>query len=251
MASLQSLRDLFVEELKDIYNAEHQLLKALPKMRKSVTNPRLAAAFDQHLEQTRTHVDRLDRAFHELQQAPRGKKCKGMEGLIEEGREMLETRGGAAARDAAIIGAAQRVEHYEIAAYGTACAHARATGLTIVEQLLQQTLEEEKETDRLLTEIAEGGINEWASEEDEMATMDLGGRTGNGRGNGRAFAGTPSGSGRTTSRSGTARAGSAVGRSQGRRASRGTRSTKGRKSGRTATARGRSTQRGTSTRTGR
>jgi ferritin-like metal-binding protein YciE len=249
VASLQSLRDLFVEELKDIYNAEQQLLKALPKMRKGVTNPRLATAFDQHLEQTRTHVDRLDRVFHELQEAPRGKKCKGMEGLIEEGKEMLETRGGAA-RDAAIIGAAQRVEHYEIAAYGTACAHARATGLTIAEQLLQQTLEEEKETDRLLTEIAEGGINEWATEEDETATTGVGGRTGNGPGSGRAFAGTRSGNGRTTSRSGTARAGSAVSRSMGRRTAGGTRGTKGRKSGRTATSRGRSTQRGT-TRSGR
>lgn len=249
MASLQSLRDLLVEELKDIYNAEQQLLKALPKMRKSVTNPRLATALDQHLEQTRTHVDRLERVFEELRDTPRGKKCKGMEGLIVEGKEMLDTRGGAAARDAGIIGAAQRVEHYEIAAYGTACAHARATGNTVIEQLLHQTLEEEKETDRLLSEIAEGGINEWATEEAETTT-----RIGNGQGNGPGVARTRSGNGWSTSREGTARAGSAVGRSMGRRTSSGgTRGTKGtgRKSGRTATSRGRNTQRGTSTRSGR
>jgi ferritin-like metal-binding protein YciE len=250
VASLQSLRDLFVEELKDIYNAEQQLLKALPKMRKGVTNPRLATAFEQHLEQTRNQVDRLERIFQELQETPRGKKCKGMEGLIEEGEEMLEKRGGDAARDAALIGAAQRVEHYEIAAYGTACAHARATGNTIAEQLLQQTLEEEKETDRLLTEIAEGGINEWATEEEQETSY--AGRTGNGQGNGRAF-GTGSRAGTGNGRSGraaSARAGSSVGRGVGRRTS-GSRGTKGRKSGRSASSRGRSGQRGTSSRSGR
>lgn len=178
MASLQSLHDLFVEELKDLYNAEQQLLKALPKMRKGATNPRLVNAIDQHLDQTRLQVDRLERIFDELQESPRGKTCKGMEGLIVEGKEFLEARGADEARDAAIIGAAQKVEHYEISAYGTACAHARATGNTIVEQLLQQTLEEEKEADRLLTEIAEGGINEWASEAESQAD---GAAYGNGR----------------------------------------------------------------------
>ena len=236
MASLRSLRDLFVEELKDIYNAEQQLLKALPKMRKTVTNPRLANAFDQHLEQTRNHAERLERIFEDLQENPRGKKCKGMEGLIEEGKEVLEERGSDAAKDAAIINAAQKVEHYEIAAYGTACAHARATGNTVAEQLLQQTLEEEKETDRLLTEIAEGGINEWANEEEEFS---LSGQMGNGGGfaSGRSFGGSGRTNGRTTARS--------TARSAGRKASGSTRGAKSKKSGRSSTSRSRSSQRST------
>lgn len=210
MASLQSLRDLFVEELKDLYNAEQQILKALPKMRKSATNPRLVNAIDQHLEQTRTQVDRLERIFDDIQESPRGKKCKGMEGLIDEGKEFLDARGADEARDAAIIGAAQKVEHYEISAYGTACAHARATGNTTAEQLLQQTLEEEKETDRLLTEIAEGGINEWASEAEA-------------RGNGQAFGNGPA--------TGVASRGASRARNGGQRAS-----TKSRARGRTGRA---------------
>ncbi|HSA58038.1 MAG TPA: ferritin-like domain-containing protein [Gemmatimonadaceae bacterium] len=231
MVSLQSLRDLFVEELKDIYNAEQQLLKALPKMRKGVTNPRLANAFEQHLEQTRNHAERLERILEDLQESPRGRKCKGMEGLVEEGKEMLDLRGGDAARDAAIIGAAQRVEHYEIAAYGTACAHARATGNTMAEQLLQQTLEEEKETDRLLTEIAEGGINDWASEEEFSGAGQIG--NGGGFGNGRSMGGSRRTNGRTNGRT-TARSTS---RSAARRASGGGGGAKRRKTGRSSTAR--------------
>lgn len=238
MASLQSLRDLFVEELKDLYNAEQQLLKALPKMRKNVTNPRLANALDQHLEQTRNHAERLERIFEDLQENPRGKKCKGMEGLIEEGKEVLEERGSDAAKDAAIINAAQKVEHYEIASYGTACAHARATGNTIAEQLLQQTLEEEKETDRLLTEIAEGGINEWANEEEEFTFSS---QTGNGGGyaNGRSMGGSGRSNGRANGRT-TARS---TARTASRKASGSSRGAKSRKSGRSSTSRSRTSQR--------
>lgn len=230
MASLQSLHDLFVDELKDIYNAEQQILKALPRMRKSATNPRLVNAIDHHLEQTRTQLDRLERIFDEIQENPRGKKCKGMEGLLDEGKEFLSARGAAdEARDAAIIGAAQKVEHYEISAYGTACAHARATGFTIAEQLLQQTLEEEKETDRLLTEIAEGGINEWASEKESQGN-------GHAVGNGRAVGITDRGA--TRARNGRQRASARTKRSaaSARRASgvskRGNASTRSRRTGR-------------------
>ena len=158
-----------------------------------------------------------------------------MEGLIEEGKEMLEKRGSDAAKDAGIISAAQKVEHYEIAAYGTACAHARATGNTVAEQLLQQTLEEEKETDRLLTEIAEGGINEWANEEEEFS---LSGQMGNGGGfaNGRSFGGSRGNNGGANGRA-TARA---TTRSAGRKASGSTRGSKNRKSGRSSSRSSRS-----------
>lgn len=269
MASLQSLRDLFVEELKDIYNAEQQILKALPKMRKAATNPRLVTAIDEHMDQTKTHVDRLERIFDEIQESPRGKKCKGMEGLIEEGKEVLDAHAADEARDAGIIAAAQKIEHYEIAAYGTASAHARASGLTVAEQLLEQTLEEEKETDRLLTEIAEGGINEWAVEaETEMTTngrsMSMGRTNGRGtnaratnsrganeRAGSRASSGTSARDSGTRRMSGgtgaTARAGMRAGRgatSSGRRSTTGTtRGRTGGKSGRSGMS-GRTQHRG-------
>lgn len=181
MASLDSLRDLFVDELRDIYSAEQQLLKALPKISKSANNPRLTNALDQHLRQTKEHARRLETIFEQLGERARGKRCKGMEGLLEEGKEVMDTQSDDDTRDAAIIGAAQRVEHYEIAAYGTACAHARVMGTPEVEQLLQQTLDEEKDADRLLTEIAESGVNEWAAEgEGERAGMGNGGMMGGG-----------------------------------------------------------------------
>jgi ferritin-like metal-binding protein YciE len=163
VTSLQTLDDLLVDELRDIYNAERQLLKALPAMRKKVNNPRLSDALENHLRQTEGQVDRLEQIFQELDQPVRGKKCKGMEGLIEEGKEVLEADGDTDTLDAAIIGAAQRVEHYEIAAYGTAIAHARAMGHMKAARLLEATLDEEKEADRLLSEIAEAGLNERAT----------------------------------------------------------------------------------------
>ena len=192
MTSLQTLDDLLVDELRDIYNAERQLLKALPAMRKKVNNPRLSDALENHLRQTEGQVDRLEQIFQELDQPARGKKCKGMEGLIEEGKEFLTARGDSDTLDAAIIGAAQRVEHYEIAAYGTAVAHARAMGHMNAVRLLEATLDEEKEADRLLSEIAEAGLNERATMTPGEDSED--GRSDRARGNGGAVSRSGAGS---------------------------------------------------------
>jgi ferritin-like metal-binding protein YciE len=162
--ALASLHDLLVEELRDIYHAERQLLKALPKMAKGASTPRLQQALQEHLTETEQQVDRLERAFGELDQPVRAKKCRGMEGIVEEGREVLGERGDHDVKDAAIIAAAQRVEHYEIAAYGTVCTYARTLGYDTVAKLLEQTLEEEKAADKKLTELAESGINQMAVE---------------------------------------------------------------------------------------
>lgn len=159
---IESLQDLYVEELRDIYNAEQQLVRALPKMAEGANNPELRAAFEEHLEVTQEQVRRLEKIFDELEQKPTGKKCKGMEGLIEEGQEMLEEKADPDVRDAALIGAAQRVEHYEIAAYGTVRNFARQLGFDRHVDLLQRTLDEEGETDKRLTSLAEGGLNEQA-----------------------------------------------------------------------------------------
>jgi ferritin-like metal-binding protein YciE len=156
---MNRLHDLFVDELKDIYSAEKQILKVLPKLIRRAQNPDLVQALREHLEQTEMQVERLDQAFEELAATPRGKRCKGMEGLIEEGEEMLDHDGDPDVIDAGIIGAAQRVEHYEIAAYGTALAHARAMRHGTIAQLLQQTLDEEYGADKLLTKVAEGHVN--------------------------------------------------------------------------------------------
>ncbi|HSJ15103.1 MAG TPA: ferritin-like domain-containing protein [Longimicrobiales bacterium] len=159
---LESLQDLYVEELRDLYNAEQQIITALPKMAEGANNPELRAAFEEHLAVTRQQVDRLETIFKDLSQKPTGKKCKGMEGLIEEGKEMLEEGRDPDVLDAALIGAAQRVEHYEIAAYGTVRNFARQLGLDRHVALLQQTLDEEGETDKRLTSLAESGVNEQA-----------------------------------------------------------------------------------------
>lgn len=161
---LYTLEDLYVDELKDIYSAENQLVKALPKMAKGASSPELKEAFEMHLAQTKGHVDRIEKIFEGLKGKPRGKKCAGMEGLITEGSEILEEKGAGAALDAGLIGAAQRVEHYEIAAYGTARAHARQLGFTHDAELLQQTLDEEKAADDKLTTIAESLVN-WRAED--------------------------------------------------------------------------------------
>jgi len=155
------LKELYIEELKDIYNAENQLVKALPKMAKAASSEELKNGFLKHLEQTKGHVQRLEKVFRALGENPKGKKCKGMEGLIEEGSEAMEEDFEGAVMDAALIGAAQRVEHYEIAAYGTMIAFANALGETEQAETLEETLNEEKETDEKLTEIA-GTINEEA-----------------------------------------------------------------------------------------
>jgi ferritin-like metal-binding protein YciE len=157
--AIETLQDLYVHELKDIYNAEKQLLQALPKMAKSAKHDQLRQAFEDHRKVTEEQVRRLDTIFDDLGQKPTGKKCKGMEGLIEEGEEMLEEDVDPDVLDAALIAAAQRVEHYEIAAYGTARTYANQLGLTNHADLLQRTLDEEGETNKLLTKMAESRIN--------------------------------------------------------------------------------------------
>lgn len=157
--SLDSLEKLFLEELKDVYNAEKQILRALPKMAKAADSPELEQAFTKHLKETEGQVQRLERIFKELGQAARGKKCKGMEGLLEEGKEVLEEEGEPAVIDAALIASAQRVEHYEIAAYGCLRTYADLLGYSAASQLLQQTLQEEEAADKKLTQLGESGIN--------------------------------------------------------------------------------------------
>ena len=153
------LEELLVDELKDIYSAESQIVKALPKMAKAASSPDLKRAFERHLEETRRHVERLDQIGDTLDVKLTGKKCKGMEGLIEEGKELLDEDFDENAIDAGLIGAAQRVEHYEIAAYGTARTHATLLGYNKIARLLQQTLNEEGATDKKLTQLAESIIN--------------------------------------------------------------------------------------------
>jgi ferritin-like metal-binding protein YciE len=160
--ALESMQDLFLNELKDVYNAEKQILRALPRMAKAADAPALQQAFTKHLRETEGHVKRLERIFKSLGQAARGKKCMGMEGLIEEGKEILEEEGAPEVIDAALIAAAQRVEHYEIAAYGCLRTYAQLLGYDDADQLLQQTLQEEEATDKALTALGEGGINQAA-----------------------------------------------------------------------------------------
>jgi len=154
----QNLTDVLSDELKDIYNAENQILKALPKMAKAADGE-LRNAFEQHLQQTKTHAERIEQVCKELNMSPKGKKCVGMQGIIEEGSELLGAKGSKEAMEAALIGAAQRVEHYEIAAYGTARAHAQQLGYDNAARMLEQTLKEERQTDNRLTQIAESRIN--------------------------------------------------------------------------------------------
>jgi ferritin-like metal-binding protein YciE len=166
-AKLASLNDLLIEELKDLYSAENQLVKALPKMAKGANSAELRQGFEDHLEQTRKQVERLEEAAQMLDASLKGKKCKAMEGLIEEGKELLSEDADPAVLDAGLIAAAQKVEHYEIASYGTVCTWARELGLTDVADLLAETLEEEKATDEKLTELAEQGINREAEDADD------------------------------------------------------------------------------------
>lgn len=160
---VDTLRDLLVKELSDIYSAEKQLLKALPKMAKAASFPELRQAFEMHTQQTEGHVARLDDVFETLGEKPKRVKCKGMEGLIEEGSELLKEKGEPAALDAGMIAAAQRVEHYEIAAYGTARTYAETLGEDDAARLLQETLDEESETNEKLTKIAVSTVNPAAS----------------------------------------------------------------------------------------
>jgi ferritin-like metal-binding protein YciE len=164
---MNSLRDLWIEEMRDLYNAENQLLKALPKMAKKASSPELKEAFESHLEETETHVERLDQIFQNLGKKPTGKTCKAMKGLIEEGSEMMKEKGPASVLDAGIIAAAQRVEHYEMAGYGVVRTFASILGEDEAEDLLQETLDEEGAADEKLTEIAESTVNEEAEDAEE------------------------------------------------------------------------------------
>ena len=162
------LRELFIDELKDIYWAEKHLTKALPKMKKACTSEELANAFDQHLTVTENQIGRIEQVFEMLDMAARAKKCEAMEGLVEEAQSLMEELPkGTMVRDAGLIIAAQKVEHYEIAAYGSLVQLAKTMGENEIAELLQQTLDEEKEADQLLTELAVSGINIGAESEPE------------------------------------------------------------------------------------
>jgi ferritin-like metal-binding protein YciE len=178
---LDTLKKLYIEELRDVYSAENQLVKALPKMAKGASSDELKQAFETHLEQTKGHVERLEEIFEALDEKPTGKTCKAMQGLIEEGSEMLAEEGEESVIDAGLIGAAQRVEHYEIAAYGTLRGFAELLGEEEAVELLQQTLDEEGETDKLLTDLAEDIVNPEALSEDEGEAEDDGKKKKNGK----------------------------------------------------------------------
>jgi len=164
MAEAKSLHDAFLDELRDAYDAEKQILKALPKMVKAAESDDLREAFETHLEETRGQVNRLEQVFASLDEKVRGKHCDGVAGIIEEGKSVMEEDFDETTMDACLIASAQRVEHYEMAAYGTLVAWAEAMGHSEAAELLQQTLDEEKATDEKLTALAEGGINQSAAD---------------------------------------------------------------------------------------
>jgi ferritin-like metal-binding protein YciE len=175
---MQSLKELYIDELKDLYSAEKQLVKALPKMAKNATNPELKEAFTNHLEETEGHVERLEQIFEMLGERAGGKKCKGMEGLIEEAKDLLEEDATEEVLDAGMISKAQHVEHYEMAGYGTVRAYARLLGLDDQADLLQETLDEEGHANELLTQIAESSVNveAEAGADEEASTSQSGDR---------------------------------------------------------------------------
>ena len=164
MAEAGTLHDAFIDELRDTYDAEKQLTKALPKLAKAATAPRLREAFESHLEETRGQIDRLEQVFASLDEKVRGKHCDGMAGIIKEGQSIMEEEFDDSTMDACLIAAGQRAEHYEMAAYGTLVAWATALGHSEAENLLQQTLDEEKAADEKLSALAEGGINRRAAD---------------------------------------------------------------------------------------
>ena len=192
MPETSTLHDAFIDELRDCYDAEKQLIKALPKMAKSATSPDLREALESHLQETQGHVERIEQIFGALDEKVRGKRCEGIAGIIEEGKAIMEEDFDENTMDAALIAAGQRAEHYEMAAYGTLIAWARAMGHTDVVNLLQDTLEEEKAADEKLTELAEGGINQEAADaahsegdDEEEATAVRSGRGGSATGTAR------------------------------------------------------------------
>ncbi len=164
---MQSLQDLLIEELRDLYSAESMLLKTLPKMARAATNPDLRTGFEEHLEQTRGHKERLEKIFDGLGHRAKAKTCEGMQGILAEGETQMKAVAEDATMDAALIGAAQKAEHYEIATYGTARTWARTLGLEEAAGLLQQTLDEEEQTDKKLTELATSNVNAMAATGEE------------------------------------------------------------------------------------
>ncbi len=169
MKNLTSLNDLFVHELRDLYSAEQQLVQALPKMANAASSSELRMAFNEHLEQTQNHVRRLDKIFSSLGMNKDGEMCKGMQGLIREGEDIINATGSSIVKDAALIGAAQRVEHYEIAGYGTARTYAEELGFSEAAKMLQDTLDEEGMTNKKLTKLATGGfLSKGINEKAEM-----------------------------------------------------------------------------------
>jgi ferritin-like metal-binding protein YciE len=167
---LNTLQDLFIDELRDLYSAENQLLKALPKMARGASSAELRQAFEEHLEQTKGHVERLEQIFARLDESPKGKTCHAMKGLVEEGSEILDQDGEESVLDAGIIAAAQKVEHYEIASYGTVRKFSKLLDQTQASKLLQETLDEEGEANKKLNALAEDIVNPEALMESEMAT---------------------------------------------------------------------------------
>jgi ferritin-like metal-binding protein YciE len=172
MADAKTLHDAFIDELRDAYDAEKQLLRALPKMAKKATSEDLSAAFEAHLEETRGHVDKLEQVFGTLDEKVRGKHCDGIAGIIEEGKSVMEEDFDAETMDACLIAGGQRAEHYEMAAYGTLIAWAQVMGHTEAADLLEEILEEEKAADQKLSALAEGGINQAAADEAHPAEDD-------------------------------------------------------------------------------
>ena len=190
--ALNTLRDLYIDELKDTLNSEKQLVKALPKMAKKANAPELREAFEKHLTQTEGHVQRIQQIMEELGLPDRGKTCKGIQGILAEGAEMMAEEAEPAVMDAALIAGGQRAEHYEMAAYGTLRAYAQVLGYSAAAKLLQQTLDEEKKADQKLSELAEGFVNTLAEEGDAESDksserngkMVMAGSASNGRRNG-------------------------------------------------------------------
>jgi len=185
MAAASTLHDAFIDELRDAYDAEKQLTKALPKLAKAASSSELRSVFEKHLEETRGHVTRLEQVFESIDEPAKSKHCEGIAGIVEEGKSILDEDFEGTTMDACLVAAGQRAEHYEMAAYGTLVAWARAMGHVEAADLLQQTLEEEKAADRKLTALAEDGINQDAAEEahqgegrhDEVAQSARGRRT--------------------------------------------------------------------------
>jgi ferritin-like metal-binding protein YciE len=184
MPEAGTLHDAFIDELRDTYDAEKQLTKALPKLAKAASNPKLRAAFEAHLAETQGHVERLEQVFESVEEKVRGKHCQGIAGIIDEGKSLMEEDFDDTTLDACLIAAGQRAEHYEMAAYGTLVAWAQAMGHSDAAKLLQQTLDEEKAADKKLSGLAEGGINRSAAEAahpDEESEEPLGAGAAGGR----------------------------------------------------------------------